>query len=47
MSNCGLMVSTAGCKHKGPSLFLGGQSVHRLKVFDIVNFFVETVNMFR
>ena len=41
------MVSTAGCNHKGPSLFLGGQSVNRLNVFDIANFFAETVNMFR
>ena len=27
---CGLMVSAAGCNHKGPSSFLGGQNVHRL-----------------
>ena len=47
MPNCGLMVGTAGCNHKGPSLFLGGQSVNRLNVFDIANFFAETVNMFR
>ena len=33
------MVISVGCKRKGLSSFLGGQSVHRLNIFDIVIFF--------
>ena len=39
------MVISVGCNHKGLSSFLGGQSVHRLNIFDIVIFFVETANV--